>query len=274
MRRSRGFTLVELLVVIGIIALLVAILLPALNRVRAQARQVKCLSNIRQIGIADQLYAAEFPRQHLPAYWGYTAPSGGWDPGTPPLIPASGPRMYWFQVPTFANVFKSLDLYHYPAGACCPDALLSAQNSNQYGSTLHESYGMNSTQLPGLATTLAPDYWNQYFRTLVIAPSEKVYFADATSEFVSCSTSSTTPNSTLRYFETNYNGEDWSGEIHHPPHFGGAVAYRHNKGANLLFFDGHAEWMAYSELRYDPTSMSTSTGSPVPALRRWRVSAQ
>lgn len=55
----RGFTLVELLVVIGIIAVLTAILFPVFARVRAKGRQTHCLSNVRQIGVAVLAYAAD-----------------------------------------------------------------------------------------------------------------------------------------------------------------------------------------------------------------------
>ena len=65
-RQRRAFTLVELLVVIGIIALLISILLPSLNRAREAARNVQCLSNLRQIGTLTVLYNSEFKGAAVP----------------------------------------------------------------------------------------------------------------------------------------------------------------------------------------------------------------
>lgn len=82
---KRAFTLVELLVVIGIIALLISILLPALSRAREAANTIKCASNLRQIGLGLSIYVAD-NKGTLPAsyiYVGYSMVNGDEEPKKP-----------------------------------------------------------------------------------------------------------------------------------------------------------------------------------------------
>jgi prepilin-type N-terminal cleavage/methylation domain-containing protein/prepilin-type processing-associated H-X9-DG protein len=118
--RRRGFTLIELLVVIAIIAILAAMLFPVFARARESARKIQCLSNVKNIALAVQMYLTDYdrmpPREHERSVIDYfqSGPGGGsWDECEVGVIEHVNPYLRW---PVILDEYvKNRDVWRCPS---------------------------------------------------------------------------------------------------------------------------------------------------------------
>ncbi len=145
MNKRNGFTLIELLVVVAIIAVLVAILLPALSRARESARLITCGSNLHQIGLAVQQYALDW-NDYPPEAW-----TGDWW--------WSGNGKTWSRTLIEKNYLAQISVYRCPShkemNAAKSKGLLRSYAANPYCDLYMNDYAEDRY----LTLTKAGSYW-------------------------------------------------------------------------------------------------------------------
>lgn len=216
-----GFSLIELLVVIGIIAILTAILLPVFLSVRASSQGTQCVSNQRQLGVALLQYTQDndgrFPRG--------TA-DGGDVPGrqTPPKN--------WDNL--IFPYLKNRDVFHCPT--CSVPGVISSPQPVNWPEHFSYGYGMNSRlqedteTAPGIFLSQVP------FPATTVAFGEFSYRANTGGGYEYPLTM-TQPD--LETDATRAEGTRF---------LGGAGALRHRGGSNYTFVDGHTKWYTPSQV--------------------------
>jgi prepilin-type N-terminal cleavage/methylation domain-containing protein/prepilin-type processing-associated H-X9-DG protein len=268
MLRKKAFTLVELLVVISIIALLLAVLLPALNKAREAGRKVVCGNHQRSIGLANQIYANCWNGKYVPILDTTVAkPSGTIGSFTYYCWMANKSFRSYLAIDSrkIAKYTKSGNTYDtgtiLPDEFYCPsDEVAKKQEVSSKG--VLASFGYNLTYWQAIVDT--PMFWSRptsstlkyagYGMTDIKRPSSKLAFVDSVDWYVYWSSAD------------YVNFWDKWGQIN-PDNYAlkannvsGVTIYRHNEGTNVLFYDSHVSYMAKSKVFVTQNS-SASTRS-------------